>query len=258
MVKAPLLSGGGELIQDNNIFPVAIYIWINYIKKSNPNIPIYLFGVGVTSKYSHTTKSILRRSLSYISGIFVRDINSQRNLKNIYGMDSQIIPDVVFSAYHAQYCSKNNVALLGVTTPHRLKYYGFYDSVEEYFESVRKTIEELKEKYDKVELIYSDNGDYTTALEFCDWAKKYSMSIDIARYQDLDGMIDLIERSQFVQSPRMHACIIGLLTKSQVEAQEISPKINTFVETYLEKSVSLEELKFLVEDAFLKIIDCLT
>lgn len=251
--------GGGELIQDNNIFPVAIYIWINYIRKNNPNIPIYLFGVGVTSKFNRTTKYILKRSLSYVSGIYVRDINSYKNLKNIYGIGSCVIPDVVFSSNHVQCQSKSNLALLGITTPHRLKYYGYCSSVNDYFEKVRKTIEELKAEYDNVELIYSDNGDYTTALEFRNWLdKNYSMSIDIAEYRDLDGMIALIEKAKLVQSPRMHACILGLLSSSQVEVVEVSPKIKTFKEIYLEKCVTLEELNFGVEDAFLKIIDCLT
>jgi polysaccharide pyruvyl transferase WcaK-like protein len=51
-----VIIGGGELIQDNNFFLPALYIWVKEIRKRN--IPIYYFGIGVTSIMRHLSDRV--------------------------------------------------------------------------------------------------------------------------------------------------------------------------------------------------------
>lgn len=253
-----VVIGGGELIQDNNIFPVALYLWISYIRRANPKLPIYFFGVGVTDKFCDFTKCLLNNVLKSVTKIYVRDYNSSVNLKNVFGIDSEVIPDVVFSASFKKAEHKERLALLGITSLARLIYYAYCQNKDEYFEILRKRVIILKEQYSLVQIVYSDNGDKALAKKFKDWLQEtYSEDVQIAQYSTLDGMLDLIGRSAYIESPRMHACIIGMLCGCEICAVEISPKMQTFKEIYIDSSKQIEQLAEEVNAGFIDLLeDC--
>lgn len=253
-----VIIGGGELIQDNNIFPVALYLWIQSIRKANPKVPIYFFGIGVTQDFCAFTKTMLRRAFKSVTKAYVRDNSSQNNLKKVFHMDSVVMPDVVFSSSFPQTQDKRNMALLGVTQVSRLIYYGYFQSQDAYFKHLRQRIEALKEQYAQVQIIFSDNYDRATAKRFQKWLlEHYAEQVELAQYTTLEDMIDLMKLSQHIESPRMHACIIGMLTGCTVNAVEISPKMRTFKSIYFNDGTQTGALMEKVNACFESILhDC--
>ena len=58
-----IVIGGGELIQSNFIFPLALYEWVKRAKKLHPNAKIVLFSVGCTKKFENFQHRLVKKSL---------------------------------------------------------------------------------------------------------------------------------------------------------------------------------------------------
>jgi len=253
-----VIIGGGELLQDNNAFPFALYKWVKAIKEVNPSCHIYLFGVGVTNSFSLISKFFITKAVSKIDGAYTRDAKSRKNLKDIFDIDSIEMPDVTFLFKTIENTNQKEGALLGITSYYRVKYYGAFDSENQYFEKMYKIADNLCKKYENITCIYSDNDDNAACHEFVKWCNKNKgVLYNVASYKDLDGFIRLIDKSLFIESPRMHACILGMLLGCDIKPIIISEKMKSFSGKYLsnEKEIIIETCKEQARKHLLEIID---
>ena len=231
-----VLIGGGELVQSNGIFPMALDTWAKLITRKQPKAKIYLFGVGVTSHFSEKDRTHICQMLQSISGAVVRDQASKENLFNLFGIKSTVIPDVVYSLKILENKVNNleldvrNGVLYGLTNYERIMKYGLYaHSREAYFQ---KTLDAISTFGGKVKLFYTTNDDFKECLRFQSYAKSKSVSIEIAEYCDLDSLFTLLKSKETVISPRMHGCILADLCGCKTEPILISPKMMSYKASY--------------------------
>lgn len=229
-----VLIGGGELIQSNVTFPIALNLWVKNIKKYQKEVPIVLFSIGVSNNIQNYDKYLIASSLKYINQIYVRDYNSLNNLKNIFKKDAKLVPDIVFSMDIPNARKEDNKILYGITLFDRIsRHNNIFKSKKEYYNHVFNELEKLK-KEGNVSLIYSNPEDFNACLDFLEYTNnKYGVNYDLPKYETLTEFIGLIQSSKVVISPRMHALIPGVLCKKQVYPVCISDKINTFNNLYL-------------------------
>lgn len=239
--------GGGELLQNNVSFPVALWMWVKRIKRLNKNTPIYMVAVGVTKKHSWFSKILIKKTLQNVKKIFVRDMQSMQNLKEIFGVESDVMPDVVFGydrVFSINNKSSREGALLGITAFYRLKYYGISSDKSIYFEELLSKYQKLKSTYGIVKCFYTDNTDYATCIEFSEWAKlTHNYDVEVAKYSSLDELLELLVSTRYLESPRMHACILSMLFGTDYKPVIISPKMQSFSELYKSADINLIEIK---------------
>lgn len=253
-----ILIGGGELIQSSKYFPIALYYWVKKAKKKNAHTPIILFSIGVEGKgYTNIQKKLLSSTFKLIEKIYVRDENSKKNLLRIFGVYSEEIVDVVFShRYNRNEKYEKLNALLGITSMRRIQRHNLiYNSESNYFSDMYHKYTNLKEKWGSCKCIYSDSSDYLACLNFQNYCRSvYNTEIEIAEYTTLEGFTEEIVNSKIVVSPRMHACIIGLIADKKVNPICISDKMLSFSNKYIQSERNLHELSQIVNSTIDNII----
>lgn len=250
-----LIFGGGELIQSNYTFPRMIKFWTKLFLKKNKHSRICFFSVGVTSAFTKGDRSCFNYVFNRTELFYVRDKASVLNLKNAFGIKPCLVPDVVYSLEEERVNEDEGFAIYGITSINRILKYSFkgIKTIEEYFEY---SYEDLLAKYLKqkkrVVLFYEDISDKRFCLLFANYVKnKKNVELEVADYETAEGFKSFILSSRFVSSPRMHACILALLYKKEVDVIKISPKLQSFENDYLrnrsqDKKVLKEELNNLI------------
>ena len=243
-----VLIGGGELVQSNGIFPVAMETWIREVKQFNPKAKIVFFGIGVTNSYTAVDKHRIEKAIACADAFFVRDSSSVENLKYVFGKSADLISDVVFAGYKKQQTIKGDceAVLYGITAFSRLKRYHYknFESRSDYYEDCYR--EMLDAGYlnsiENLKLFYSDTQDYCECHAFAKYIQKYyRKKVAVCSYKTLEGFEKEIADSRMVISPRMHACIFGLIYDKEVKPVCISPKTQAFYDEYVRVPHRIEE-----------------
>ena len=230
-----VVIGGGELIQSNLVFPIALYWWTRLIQSHGIGKCI-LFAVGVTKEWSPYEKLFIDKSLKHITDIYVRDIESQHNMHDLFGRTAHLIPDAVF-INPIENNSKGNYSLYGITDYRRIKKHSKnFSDIEAYYDYSLKGICEIGSAPEKeVILFYTTKADLDACRELKSYCrKKHNMDLKIAQVSTLDDLKAYISEAVVVASPRMHACILGKLYAADVRPILISKKMMSFSELYKE------------------------
>lgn len=244
-----IIFGGGELISARAGFFNAFVKWLSYIKKRCKKTKLYLFSVGVTGDYTSEQIQILNRLLSGFEQIYVRDIQSKRLLCKITNLSEETVyvtPDSAFALPMRKTVVDDHKVLLGLTSLSRhnkhekLK----FESNEEMFEYYHKLLEGYSTEKDTVQLIYDDVQDRKTAELFLAYVQKKAprYTIRLVQIEDEDDFWNEIGEARVVISPRMHACIFGLIQGKEVVPIVLSDKMESFQKAYFEPSTSVEQL----------------
>jgi len=245
-----ILIGGGQLIQSNGAFGLAMFIWVYLFKKLHKQ-KVILIGVGAAERYTAFDRLLYRKSLKSVDAIYVRDRDSLSVLKNIFGVSSKLIPDVVF------YISK-----IYKYPPHKEKRALFCPTSYEFYKMTRDDPDigpdenEYLQYWEDRMLEYS-NDDYQIKL-FCTSRRqdlpsveklkqilhdKHSINVEILDINTLEELTKEIAKSQVVVSGRMHALIIGYCYGCKVFPYRTSSKIDAFKEEYINSRTSLNEVQ---------------
>ena len=229
-----VVIGGGELIQSNLIFPIALYWWTSLVHRHKIDKCI-LFAVGVTKEWNPYQKRIVCKSLKYINDIYVRDMESQHNMQVVFGRKASLVPDAVF-VNPIVYRGKVEYSLYGITDFRRIKKYSkdFADK-EAYYEYSIKEIKDIEgETQKEVILFYTTKADLNECRKFYAYCERmHNMYLKIANISVLDDLKAYISDAAIVVSPRMHACILGKLFCKDVRPILISKKMRSFAELYV-------------------------
>lgn len=254
-----IIIGGGELVQNDIRFAFSFFLW-SMISKFR-GIPLYLFGVGVVSrnKYRFAHKFFYKIAFRNINGVYTRDKNSSKNLYESFGIVAEEIPDVVFSMCIQREETRyaKNLVLLGITPFYRLRLHGAsFDNEEHYYSEMLNIYNLYEAKGYECKIIYNNYRDYYSCLEFKEFCYLTThKTIEIQIYQSLNQYKEIISRAKIIYSPRMHACILGLIYGAEVHPVVISEKLKTFENLYIKKEIRLNVLAAMINTKIKEIVD---
>jgi polysaccharide pyruvyl transferase WcaK-like protein len=226
-----VIIGGGQLILSNITFPIALFVWVFFLRFFG-NKNIVLFSVGSGTKFKFIDKILFNYSLKKINKIYVRDNNSKKILKNEFNIDAELVYDVAFMHNKLKNNSSNkkNLILLGVTSFYVYnRYNDIKISKEEFFESWIKLLNNNKIDLSKVKLFYTTKKDRLSSIEFKKYIlNKYSLNLELLETNKKDILIDYLIQSNLIISGRMHALILGLTYGCEIITYPISEKLIEF------------------------------
>ncbi|GLL52299.1 polysaccharide pyruvyl transferase family protein [Tetragenococcus halophilus] len=241
-----VIFGGGELIASNGIFFSSFIQWNKIIKAVNKNCKCFLFSVGVTGDFSEKQKGKLNQYLMDYKGIYVRDFGSQKKLSDLTNENPTKVdftPDCVFSLCCEQTKSEDKL-LLGITSlfRHNKQKKIKFDTETDLFDWYLLKLNEMRTN-ETVEVIYNDNQDKKIAKQFIKYAhsKGYKFR-KLVEIKDEEQFIKLLSTAKKIISPRMHACILGIILGKEVVPVIFSEKMYNFQQMYCNKHTDLTSI----------------
>lgn len=242
-----VVIGGGQLLNSNYVFPLAMFLWVNLFELFNDS-KIIIFGVGAVRNYNRFDKFLYSNALKKVDKIYMRDYESIKILSEVFNQNASYVPDVAFcinKLKSEEIVNKRNEVLIGLTDYNRYKKYYNDKGRDEYYLEWEKIILHYVDKKYNVKFFYTTVGDLTEAINMQKTIlNKYKTYIDIIEVNNLDELINAISHAAVVVSPRMHALIIAYVYGCDVIPFIMSDKIKVFKEQYLDdKSISLDELQ---------------
>ncbi|MDN6722393.1 MAG: polysaccharide pyruvyl transferase family protein, partial [Staphylococcus equorum] len=206
----------------------------------------FLFSVGVTGDFSEKQKRKLNKFLKDYKDIYVRDFESQQKLSTLINKDSpkvNFIPDCVFSFPCVQTESEDKL-MLGVTSllRHNKHKKVKFDSEADLFDWYLLKLNEMRTN-EAVELIYNDNQDKKTAKQFIKYAHSKGYNFHkLVEIENEKHFIELLSTAKKIISPRMHACILGMVLGKEVVPVIFSEKMYNFQQMYCDKHTNLASI----------------
>lgn len=248
-----IIIGGGELLCGHREFNSSLYTWTKIAKKYN--IPVYLVGVSGDGELPKSLLERNRESLNRCSWIYVRDGYTKKICNEIYKVECECGPDVVFG--YNQICNKNltkneiknGLICVPINFSYAIKHNMGLESIEEYYmyllNLIKKNVKE-KEKIIITSSVYDDN----------DFNKKFSIFVKnelkehevfFEEYTNIDEYIKLLEKSRIVISARMHALILALINNCEIVAIPFKKKLEVFSKEYSSKTDILNKEQLVIE-----------
>lgn len=245
-----VLIGGGQLIQSNGALGLAMFIWVYLFKKLHKK-KIILIGVGAAYEYTSFDRFLYRKAFNAVDAIYVRDRDSLSVLKNVFGIESKLIPDVAFyiSKIYNYPPRKERRAMFCPTS------YEFYKSKRDKPDIGLDENEYLQ--YWEGKMVKYFNDDYQIKL-FCTSRQqdlplaerlkqtlydKHGIDVELLDISVLEELTEEIAKSEVVVAGRMHALIIGYIYGCKIIPFETSEKIETFENEYLRSNVCIEDMQ---------------
>lgn len=227
--------GGGQLILNNAHFPPALFLWTLLLKKRNKDI--YLFAVGCGDSFSYLNNYLIRKSLLRVKSIFVRDQVSHDKLKNIFNLESTVIPDVAYS-FPKTVCTNdakcNEINIVGIVDYNVFVRYAkeVNQQVVTEFKYMEMWLEKINlYKLTEVTLVATTYTDLEQSRRFYRFLMKKKPPFKI-KFVDsllsLDEYCCYLQSSMSVFSGRMHSLILGEIFESNLFVWPISQKIVSY------------------------------
>lgn len=230
---AAAVIGGGELLAVSHLgFASALPVWCDEL--ASRGIPIVMTGVSGDFVAGSRAKRFAwaLRHCTYVS---VRDRKTERILRDEYGIRASYHPDVVFSytrlfpeSIHThprdtQLCvpvrfEANHFTSMGLHDEHA------------YMDYLAKTIPHGEKSLPV--LVSSTVGSETYPDHVAQELRARGLQADACTGLVLPEFIDVLNRTGFLLSGRMHACILGLQYGCDVHAIPYREKLAVFAEEY--------------------------
>ena len=228
------IIGGGQLILNNSYFPISLYMWTLLLKFYNKDI--YLFSVGSGNSFTAIQSYLIRTSLSRVNGVYTRDIVSRDKLKELFYVDSTVIPDVAYSfpeltSVIAPCCNENIVGIVdyNVFTRYAKEVNQSVVTESEYMSMWLEKINFFKFK--EITLVATTYTDLEQSRRFYKFLIEKNLQLKV---QFIDSLLTLSEYCNCLQvtktvfSGRMHSLILAERFASKVFVWPISQKIISY------------------------------
>jgi polysaccharide pyruvyl transferase WcaK-like protein len=242
--------GGGQLINSNVYFPIAMFLWI-ILFKTFSKAKVVLFGIGSESQFNLIDRWLYKSALKKADEIYVRDYDSHKTLSEVFGAKAKYAPDVVYAIKQFIEVSgpnKSKRALIGPTSLKRLHKHNNKFNVKsdvDFWEDI--ILKYIRQSY-ITELFYTTIEDLVECIKVQrNFKLKYNQDISIATIDSLDELISVISSAQVIVSQRMHALILGQVYGCSLEPILISDKLISFKKQYLDTQKDIDELSMAVE-----------
>lgn len=244
-----VIIGGGELLGGNFGFNTSLYVWTKILAKHK--IPVYIIGVSGHKEMSERLLKRNKKSLHRCAKILVRDSYSYKLCKEIYDVDCDQKPDVVF-AYRAlcresekiKEKDKRNSLVCVPIMYEALKTKMNFQNKEQYFIYLYNLINKKIKIYDRIIITTTVFDDNALAEEFFLWLKKQKIQNEISfeKYTNINDYINIINKAHIVISARMHALILALIYGCDILAIPFKEKLKVFEKEY-SSNMNLEEVE---------------
>lgn len=251
-----VIIGGGELIKNHHPFTYAFLMWINCVKKKY-KCPIAIWGVSSDEKFSFGGKVIYRYAIKNSSYIGVRDLKTKEIIKNLYKVDAEYSPDIVFEYNHIfeQKIEPSRDVLFFLNSYEEVKL--AYSTETNYFSQFVKNIPPTH-KLLRVGFVTQD--DYFEAIRFCEYLVnklKYDKNIVVLEKTfSVSELVNVIAQCGTVISGRMHPMILGLQFGKKIIPIPVKKKLEIFEEEWKEVEIGTE-IYSIIESHFEKMINVL-
>lgn len=257
-----VIIGGGELLSSTKSFFGAFVRWNRLMRRYNPNAEKYLFSVGVQGPFDAAQIKYIQETLKGYKGIYLRDHKSIQLINTItndaISHKIHYIPDCVFNIYSNNEAPKEELALFSLTGLKRHNKHGYirFDSDVDLYEYYYNLLETIKRRYQcSIKLFYNTKDDKSAVYGFKEYiSEKYHMVIPIIDIEDEETLISIISKSKVLVSPRMHACILGLVYGADLIPIRLSEKMNDFCDLYCDKSVNIDDLRSVINEGVNSIV----
>lgn len=255
-----VLIGGGQLVnstpkQKISFFAIAFYAWAKAFTKMQ--IPFGLIGIGAAGSYHTAEKRLYQQSLVKAKFVWVRDLFSQQSLLTHFKLQSILAPDVAFfetaSASEKKIPSTALVGIYNFDEYNKSFPNNYFDKIV-YYEQWKKIIIRYIQEGKKVSLFYTTITDADETILFQKHLALQQIQVQIAMVDSLQQLEVILEQTESVYSARMHALILAYKKECTVEAFEISQKLKSFSEEYIQSTKQPAAISKLVYDTFVKLV----
>lgn len=227
-----VIIGGGELIKSHHPFTYAFLVWIAYIKKRF-DCPIAIWGVSSDEKFSVFDQIIYKYVMKNCCYIGVRDLRTREIIKNLYHVEVEYSPDIVFEYNDIYPCEieNNNDVLFFLNAFEEVN--SKYSTETNYFE---RFIEKIPYNCSRLKIGFATQSDYFEAVRFYKYLVndlKYDEKIVILKKTfTVSEMVDVVAHCGTLISGRMHPMIIGLQLGKEVIPIAVKEKLKVFEEEW--------------------------
>ena len=251
--------GGGELFCNHRGFNSAFGSWVSFLHKRQTDI--YVYGVSGDENMPKILLLRNKRALKACKYVGVRDCYSKDVFERNYQVNVQLFPDIVFS--NRDLCldpSADKRGIVCIPIPNIVFPSANLEVVNqsEYESYLVRLIEEKRVEDEKVFFSTTEQRDEKQVEQICrNINEKYNKDYVYVQYQDVQSFCKLVSDTRLVISARMHAMILGLLNKCEIEPIPFKKKLEMFqkeygniidIEKIIEKSEKgLEELATFIE-----------
>lgn len=253
------IIGGGQLVLSNSHFPIALFLWTLLLKWQKKDI--YLFAVGSGNSFSPLNSYLIKKSLTRVKFVFVRDQASHEKIKTVFNIDSTVIPDVAYSfpiGNHSMDEKINNI--VGIVD---------YDVFTRYAKEVdagivsegdymKQWLEKLKEcKLDNILLLATTYTDLALSKKFYEYIKSQNLALNVNFHENLlslDEYCTYLSKAKNVFSGRMHSLILAERFGCTPIVWPISKKIDAYEEEQKNRE-SIESANVILKHAIQKITE---
>ena len=240
-----VLIGGGELLSGHPGFNSSLFIISKICSKLS--IPIYLLGVSGDANMSEYFLKRNRKALKNISKVFVRDLYTQKILKEIYDIDAIYSPDVVFAYHHvckikSKSAKKDYLTIVPIEFNYLIRKNLNLSSIAEYIDYLKKLTFQKLGSQKKVCIAITTVEDYGVAEKLYIILKKENISVKLYKYININDFEKILRKSRLVVSGRMHALILGILNNSLVDVIPFKEKLKVFGDNYSNREIITKTL----------------
>lgn len=232
-IDAAVIGGGELLAASHRGFASAFPIWCEELAKRG--IPVFVTGVSGDFRPGRSAKRFAQalRTCAYIS---VRDLPTERMMHDDYGVDAVCHPDVVFSytrifpdtvhqlPHDASLCIPVHLNAAGYNTLHLADENAYMD----YMATELRSEKAADMPVIVTSTVSSEDYPEQVAQEFV----ARGLDAQARTGLELPAFIDLLNRTGFLLSGRMHACILGLQYGCDVHPIPYRAKLAAFASEY--------------------------
>lgn len=252
-----VVIGGGQLLLQNDVFPLAMFLWTKYANEKD--IPVYVAGVGCGESFSWVDIYLYQCALRKSSVIITRELASKNKIKEFFKCESECYPDLAFGLSPLESSiSPCRGIVVGVTDydvylryRHEVggrSYRSFDSYIEAWLNRVLEILEDDEESIILLSTTYKDAACNEHLYELL----KNRVNNPIELKNNLPLLEDyraVLSRSRVVLSGRMHSLILGKIEGCSLEPWIISKKIENFLKDYNNENVfeTRKRLKGLLE-----------
>lgn len=251
-----VIIGGGELIKNHHPFTYAFLMWIICAKRKY-KCPIAIWGASSDEKFSIGGKIIYRYVMKNSDYIGVRDLKTKEIIKNLYNVDAEYSPDIVFEYNHI---FKQNIE----TSRDVLFFLNSYEEVKLAYSTeiiyFSKFVRNIPKDHELLRIGFVTQDDYFEAVRFCGYLVndlKYDKNmVVLERTFSVLDLVNVITQCGTIISGRMHPMIFGLQFGKKIIPIPVKKKLEIFEEEWKDVEIGDEVCSF-IESQIEKMVNVL-
>lgn len=216
-----LISGGGSLLQNKTSnFSLFYYLFIIFLAKIFSK-KVIIFAQGFEPIFGAFEQFVTKKILKTVDFISVRDENSKKLLKS-WNIDSTLVSDPVYSL-------AENIEPFPLKDDLIVQLRSFKGIDKEFIKNLASSIARY---YDGKISVFSfqDEIDERVCFELMQELKNRGTNAQYIPNKSIEETIDIINKTKYVISTRLHGLIISNALKSNVFALSYDEKVKTLMD----------------------------